>query len=130
MPCTPNRKSPVALQEAQNPKVIANQFNNYFCGVELNLADSIFCTTGKQPNNFLEKKISDFVNLEPLTNNEIFNQSTSLKNKAVGHDNIQPFFIKVARFDIAHILNSACRTTSQIPQKTQCNLQKSIHISK
>ena len=63
------------------------------------------CTTSKQPKYFLEKKVSDSIYLEPPTNNEILNQITSLKNKAVGHDNIQPFFIKVARIVIAPYLN-------------------------
>ena len=59
----------------------------------------------KQSKYFLEKKVSDSIYLEPPTNNEILNQITSLKNKAVGHDNIQPFFIKVARFVIAPYFN-------------------------
>ena len=57
------------------------------------MADSIICTTRKQPKYFLEKKVSDSIYLEPPTNNEILDQITSLKNKAVGHDDIQPFFI-------------------------------------
>ena len=85
--------------------IIANQFNDYFCSIGSNLADSIICTTRKQPKSFLEKKVSNSIYLEPPTNNEILNQITSLKNKAVGHDNIQSFFIKVARFVIAPYLN-------------------------
>ena len=72
------------------------------------MADSIICTTRKQPKYFLEKKVSDFIliiYLEPPTNNEILNQIISLKNKAVRHDNIQPFFIKVVTFVIAPYLN-------------------------
>ena len=71
----------------------------------MNLTNSIICTMRKQPKYFLEKKVSDFIYLEPPTNNEIVDQITSLKNKAVGHDNIQPFFIKVARFVISPYLN-------------------------
>ena len=65
----------------------------------------MICTTHKQPKYFLEKKVSDSIYPEPPTNNEILNQITSLKNKAVGHDNIQPFFIKVARFVVTPYLN-------------------------
>ena len=54
----------------------------------------MICTTRKQPKYFLEKNVSDSIYLEPPTNNEILHQITSLKNKAVGHNNIQPFFIK------------------------------------
>ena len=101
LPCKPNREAPVAFKETQDPNVIANQFNDYFCSIGSNLADSIICTTRKQPKYFLKKKVSDSIYLEPPTNNEILNQIISLKNKAVGHDNIEPFFIKVARFVIA-----------------------------
>ena len=101
LPCKPNREPPVAFKETQDPNVIANQFNDYFCSIGSDLVESIICTTRKQPKYFLEKKVSDSIYLELPTNNEILNQITSLKNKAVGHDNIQPFFIKVARFVIA-----------------------------
>ena len=105
LPCKPNREPPGAFKETQDPNVIANQFNDYFCSIGSNLADSIICTTRKQPKHFLEKKVSDSIYLEPPTNNEILNQIISLKNKVVEHDKIQPFFIKVARFVIAPYLN-------------------------
>ena len=105
LPYKPNREPPVAFKETQDPNVIANQFNDYFCSIGSNLADSIICTTRKQPKCFHEKKVSDSIYLEPPTNNKILNQIISLKNKAVGHDNIQPFFIKAARFVIAPYLN-------------------------
>ena len=105
LPRKPNREPPGALKETQDPNVIVNQFNDYFCSIGSNLADSIICTTRKQPKYFLEKKVSDSIYLEPPTNNEILNQITSLENKSVGHDNIQPFFIKIARFVIAPYLN-------------------------
>ena len=53
--CKPNREPPVAFKETQDPNVIANQFNDYyFCSIGSNLADSIICTTRKQPKYFLE----------------------------------------------------------------------------
>ena len=103
LPCKPNREPPGAFKETQDPNVIANQFNDYFCSIGSNLADSIICTTRKQPKHFLEKKVSDSIYLEPPTNNEILNQIISLKNKIVGHDKIQPFFIKVPDLLSPHI---------------------------
>ena len=44
----------------------------------------MICTTHKEPKYFLEKNVSDSIYLEPPTNNEILNQITFLKNKAVG----------------------------------------------
>ena len=105
LPCKTNREPTVALKETQDPNVIGNLFNDYFCSIGFNLAHSIICTTRKQPKHFLEKKVSDFIYLEPPTTNKILNQITFLKNKAVGHDSIQSFFIKEARFVIAPYLN-------------------------
>ena len=65
----------------------------------------MICTTRKKLKCFLEKKVSDSIYLEPPTNNEILYQITFLKNKAVVHDNIQPFFIQATRFVIAPYLN-------------------------
>ena len=109
LPCKPNRKvyprAPLCFKGTLDPNVIANQFNDYFGSIGSNLADNIICTKGKQPKHFPEKKISDSIYLKPATNNQILNQVTSFKNKAAGHDNIQPLFIKAARFVIAPYLN-------------------------
>ena len=88
-----------------DPNTIANQFNNYFCTIGSNLADTINSETTKKPTDFLKKKILDSIFLDPLSTNETLNQIISLKNKAVGHDNIQPFFIKAARHVIAPYLS-------------------------
>ena len=42
LPCKPNREPHIAFKETQDPKVIANQFNDYFCSIGSNLADSIY----------------------------------------------------------------------------------------
>ena len=60
LPCKPNREPLVAFKETQDPNVIANQFNDYFCSTGSNLADSIICTSRKQ-KYFLEKKVSDSI---------------------------------------------------------------------
>ena len=67
------------------------------------MADSIICTTGKQPKYFLEKKISDSIYLEPPTNNEILNQINSLKNKAVGTITSSHFLVKQPDLLLPHI---------------------------
>ena len=80
----------------------ANQFNNYFCSIGSNLADIINSETNEKPKDFLnKKKILDSIYLDPPSTNKPLNQITSLKNKAVGHDNIQPFFLKATRHVIA-----------------------------
>ena len=135
----------------------------------------------KQPNNLKispPEKISDSIYVDPPSTNEVLNQITSLKNKAVGHDNNQPFFLKAARHVIAPylslflnfvltegILPRNCKITRITPiyksgakeemhnyilifflfknhrkvlfvrlssffQKAQCNIRKSIRLSK
>ena len=88
-----------------DPNTIANQFNNYFCTIGSNLADTINSETTKKPTDFFKKKISDSIYLDPPSTNEVLNQITSLQNKAVGHDNIQPFFLKAARHVVAPYLS-------------------------
>ena len=79
------------------PNTIANQFNNYFCTIGSDLADIINSETTEKFKDFFKKNILDSIYLEPPSTNEVLNQITSLKNKAVGRDNIQPFFLKAAR---------------------------------
>ena len=53
------------------------------------MAGTINSETIKTPKDFL-KKVLDSIYLDPPSTNEVLNQIISLKNKAVGHDNIQP----------------------------------------
>ena len=64
-----------------------------FCTIGSNLADTINSETTKKPTDYLKKQILDTIYLDPPSTNKVLNQITSLKNKAVGHDNIQPFFL-------------------------------------
>ena len=57
LPCKPNREPPVVLKETQDPNVIANQFNDYFCSIGSNLAHSIFVLRVSNLNIFLKKGI-------------------------------------------------------------------------
>ena len=80
---------------------MATQFYDHSCSVVSNLAEGIVCVKGKQLKDFYKQKVSDSIYLEPPTTNEILDQIITLKNKAVGHDNIQRFFLKLARFVVA-----------------------------
>ena len=94
------RELPLALKVndhvTDNPNTSANQFNNYFSIIGSNLADTINSETTKKPKDFLKKKILDSIYLDPPSTNEVLNQNASLTNKAVGHDNVKPFFLKAA----------------------------------
>ena len=54
--------------------------------------------------NSAKKNIQLYVRRPPSTN-EVLNQITSLKNKTVGHENIQSFFLQAARRVIAPYLS-------------------------
>ena len=103
------REPPLTLKVndhvTDDPNTIANQLNNYFRTIGSNLADTIDSETTKKPKDFLRKKILDSVYLDPPSTNEVPNHITFPKNRAVGHNNIQPFFLKAARHLIAMYLS-------------------------
>ena len=109
LPHKSTREPPLAFKVndhiTDDPNIFANQFNNYFCTIGFNLEDTINSETTKKPKDFLKKQILDSVYLDLPSTNKVLNQITSLKNKAVGHDNIQPFFLKAARHVIAPYLS-------------------------
>ena len=89
----------------ENPTTISNEFNNYFCSFGLKLANNISGKTKKKPYEFLNKKILYFIYLEPPSVNEILNDILSLNdNKAIGHDDIPAYFLKVSSTVIAPYL--------------------------
>ena len=108
LPYKSNLEPPLALKVndhiTDDPNTIANQFNNCFCTIGSNLADTINSETTKKPTDF-SKKILDSIYLDRPSTNEVLNQITSIKNKAMGHNNIQPFFLKAARHVIATYLS-------------------------
>ena len=88
-----------------NPTTITNEFNDYFCSIGSNLASKALGKTKKKPYEFLIKKISTSIYLEPPSLNEILNQISSLNDhKAVGHDDIPAYFLKVSNSVITPFL--------------------------
>ena len=88
----------------QDPKKIANQFNEYFCSIGAKLTDAIEHIPNTTPENFLTKKVCDSIYLDSPSNSEVLNQITSLRDEAVGQDNLPAFFLKAARFVISPCL--------------------------
>ena len=85
--------------------VKCEEFNNFFCTMGKKLANNISLQSNKPFKNFLKKRTASSFFLEPPTVNEIVELICSLNvNKAVGHDNIPPFFLKTAPFVIANYL--------------------------
>ena len=75
----------------------------------------------------------DSIYLEPPTTNKIVNQIISLTNKAVGHQNIQPFFLKSARLVVAPYLklffNYDVFTQGLFPNNCKVAIVTPIHKS-
>jgi len=65
------------------------------------MANDIRTKAGPKLCEFLTNRVSKTISLGPPSNNENLNLITSLKdNKAVGHDNILAFYIKVVRLKL------------------------------
>ena len=84
--------------------VIANEFNDFFCTIGPTLAGNIKEITNCSAEHFFDKPLSDSIFLEPPKLTEVFDEIMSLKDKAVGHDNISAFFLKAARHEITPFL--------------------------
>ena len=90
-----------------DPKSILNSFNKlFFCNIGKNLADDISQSdTIQHFSNYLSNRVSDSIFLKSPNTTEISNVILSLNtNKAVGHDDISAYFLKVASTIIAPYL--------------------------
>ena len=101
LPTNSSRESPSALKVggvfSEDPNIIANQFNNYFGTIGFNLANKITSLKHKSSKDFLKRRVSESIFLAPPDATEVFDPIMSLKDKAVGHDRIPSFFLKVAK---------------------------------
>ena len=79
---------------------IADEFNKFFCSIGSigsNLANNFSNTSFKSFSTYLNKRVSSSIYLNIPNRTEIFNPIYSLKNnKAVGHDDISAFFLRIA----------------------------------
>ena len=76
---------------------IADEFNKFFYSIGSNLANNFSNTFFKSFSTYLPKRVSASIYLNIPNRTEIFNAIYSLKNnKAVGHDDILAFFLRIA----------------------------------
>ena len=89
-----------------DPKSILNSFNKFLCTIGKNLADDIpQSDTIQHFSNYLPNRVFDSIFLKSPSTTEISNVILSLNtNKAVGHDDISAYFLKVASTIIAPYL--------------------------
>ena len=76
---------------------IADEFNKFFCSIGSNLANNFSNTSFKSFSTYLTKRVSSSIYLNIPNRTEIFNAIYSLKNnRAIGHDDITAFFLRIA----------------------------------
>ena len=76
---------------------IADAFNKFFCSIGSNLAKNFSNTSFKSFSTYLNKQVSSSIYLNIPNPRKIFNAIYSLKNnKAVVHDDIPAFFLRIA----------------------------------
>ena len=90
-----------------NPTAIANQLNHHFANIGKSLVSNL---SGSSDNDYLtclKSPSPSSIYFYPTTSSEIMNMFSKLKiNKANGHDNIMPFFLKISANIIVHSLSA------------------------
>ena len=102
----PNKKSPHNInQEIVSKSDIAEKFNDFFCTIGEKLANKISTQNPRNFKCFMKHRISTSIFLEPPNLYEITNNLRNLNvNKAMGHDNLPAYFLKIASNVIAPYL--------------------------
>ena len=102
-----NLPSCVSVNETNisNEKIILEKFNDFFSKIGENLAKNFSRHDKSSYENFLSNRDLPTIYMEPPRINEVINVIHSLQmHKSVGHDNISPFYLRVASTIIAPIL--------------------------
>ena len=117
------------ISDCQN---IADEFNKFFCSIGSNLANNFPNTSFKSFSTYLNKRVSSSIYLNIPNPTEIFNAIYSLKNnKAVGHDDIPAFFLRIASSVIIPYLQvfiEFCFTEGAFPEN--CTIARIVPIFK
>ena len=93
------------MTEQNDPNTVINSFNTLFCNIGKKLADKILDNENHTFLNYLSNRVSRSIYLKSPELNEIINSIHSLNvNKAIGHDNIPAFPLKIAVTTIAPYL--------------------------
>ena len=115
-----------------DPKAIAEEFNNHFANIGEHLANSVNKVNHDNFCAYLKNACPSSIYLQPSTPQEICMLINSLKqNKASGHDDIFPYFLKITAPIIALPLSTVfnyCLTFGVFPGKLK--LAKVIPVYK
>ena len=105
-----------------DPTDIAEEFNNHFARIGKSLATSISDDNNNDKLlDYLKNPCSSSIYLQSTSPQEVINLINSLKsNKAGGHDDILPYFLKISGYIIAlplSLILNCCITAGIFPSK-------------
>ena len=105
-----------------DPTDIAEEFNNHFASIGKSLATSISNDNNNDKfRDYLKNPCSSSIYLQFTSPQEVINLINSLKsNKADGHDDILPYFLKISGYIIAlplSLIVNCCITAGIFPSK-------------
>ena len=92
----------------ENPKIIANKFNDFFTNIGPTLASQIPQTNTSFRNFFKEENMQSIF-LKPVDTNEVIKIISSLKDGAPGADNVSASSLKLVINDIADPITHICK---------------------
>ena len=122
--------APPTLRLCDQP--VSEHFNEFFCSIGSNLADKFSQSAPNPSSQYLEKRVSPSIYLDVPNLSEIINAIQALSlNKAIGHDNIPPYYLRIASSILApyvQIFIDFCFTNGVFPET--CTIAKIVPIFK
>ena len=104
----------------------------FFCSIGSSLANNFSNTSFKSFSTYLNKQVSSSIYLNIPNPTEMFNTIYSLKNsKAIGHDDIPAFFLRIASSVIIpyfQVFIEFCVTEGVFPEN--CTIARTVPIFK
>ena len=115
-----------------NDQAVSEHFNEFFCSIGANLADKFNQSASNSLSRYLEQRVSPSIYLDVPNLSEIINAIQALSlNKSIGHDNIPPYYLRIASSILAPYLQifiDFCFTKSLFPET--CTIAKIVPIFK
>ena len=115
-----------------NDQAISEHFKEFFCSIGASLADKFNQSAPNSLSQYLEQRVSPSIYLDVPNLSEIINAIQALSlNKSIGHDNIAPYYLRIASSILApyhQIFIDFCFTKGVFPET--CTIAKIVPIFK
>ena len=113
-------------------QAISKHFNEYFCSIGANLADKFNQSAPNPLPQYLKQSVSPSIYLDVPNLSEIIKAIRALSlDKAIGHDNIPPYYFRIASSILAphlQIFIDFCFINGVFPET--CTIAKIVPIFK